>query len=77
MYGCPDLWCQLSVSKEDPIENAILVINDGEDEHISYHVCEEINKELRNRLNLNIPVEYGNIPTSENSKVRLVRRDLD
>lgn len=77
MYGCPDLWCQLSVSKEDPIENAILVINDGEDEHISYHVCEEINKELRNRLNLNIHVEYGNIPTSENSKVRLVRRDLD
>lgn len=75
--GCSSIVSQLLVSKEDPIERAVLIIDDGEESHISYHLCEEIQRELRSRLSLNIPVEYGSIEMSSNGKIKSVRRSLD
>ena len=72
--GCSGIACQLLVSQEDPIEDAILIIDDGEENHVSYHLCQEIMRELHNRLSLNIPVQYGKTEMSANGKIKLVRR---
>ena len=74
--GHPEIVFQLLVSLDDPIEEAQLIIDDGVDEHISYHICREIQSELRSKLSLNIPVEYGNVNMSNNEKIKSVVRCL-
>lgn len=76
VHGKNDLAFQLHVSKEDPIEDAYLVIDDGEENHVSYMIAEEIQKELRNRLSLTIPVGYGTIKISDNGKIKSVVRSM-
>lgn len=76
MHGENDIVAQLHVSKEDPIEDAFLSIDDGLDYHTSYYLCEEIQKELRERLSLSIPVGYGTIEMSDNGKIKFVVRDM-
>lgn len=73
-YGSPDIICQLRVSKEDPIEDAELAIDVGEQYYDG--LVESINRDLKNRLSLNIPVVYENIPLSDNGKVKSVWRVL-
>lgn len=75
-HGIFGITSQLHVSKEDPIEDAILFIDDCDEYHISYRLCENIQRELRNRLSLNIPVEYGTIGISFNGKIKQVVRSL-
>lgn len=74
--GCMDLQFQLLVSKEDPIEDVLLLIDDGEEDHVSYHICDEIYRELRHRLSLNIPTTYGKLEMSSNGKIKSVVRSL-
>lgn len=74
MYGCPDIISQLRVSKEDPIEYAELAIDVGEQYYDG--LVESINKDLKDRLSLNIPVVYESIPLSGNGKVKSVWRVL-
>lgn len=77
-HGHPEIECQLLVSKEDPIEEAELVF-DTDFIHHSFLIEEiknDISKEIRNRLSLNIPVRYSDLEMSNNMKISAVRRVL-
>lgn len=74
IHGCSDIISQLKVSKEDPIEDAELAIDVGEQYYEG--LDDYISRELKNRLSLNIPVVYEEIPLSDTGKVKSVRRIL-
>lgn len=75
-YDCPSIVSQLRVSKEDPITEAELVIDTDGDMRYLKEIREFINKEVRNRLSLNIPIRPEFIETSDNAKIKQVRRIL-
>lgn len=75
-YGCPDILCQLLVSKEDPIEEAELVLDTGNTYFSTMDMNNFIQKEIRNKLSLNIPIKYGQLQMSDNCKIKLVKRVL-
>lgn len=74
-YGCHDILFKLCVSKSDPIEEADLLL-DTFDHPKSYDIMKYIETEIRNRLSLNIPIMFKDIPISANGKVKLVERSL-
>lgn len=74
-YGSPDIVYQLRVSKEDPIEEAKLILDvPYSDMHSDLEKF--ISTEIKNRLSLNIPIIFDKLELSKNGKIKQVRRVL-
>ena len=75
-YGCPDIRYQLLVSKEDPIEEAKIIIDEPfESMDIDTDMlCKDIQVEVDKQLNLKLPIssEYIISNTNKEQKVRRI-----
>lgn len=79
IYNHPSIVSQLRVSKEDPIEDAELLVDTGDDyntEISNTEVYDYIQTEMKNKLSLNIPVISEKLEMSSNGKIKQVRRVL-
>ena len=76
IYDVPDIQFQLRVSKDDPIEQASLILDTGDIHRDMSELITYLQKDMKDKLSLTIPISIEKLEMSNNGKIKSVVRCL-